>query len=371
MEVAVKKYINLFSTLLIVISETIFSQPDSLRENLEALPIISYDSDVGLGYGGKLFLFDLIGAKESFDFILFNSTKGEQWYKFIFAYPDFESRQRTTFPFSFDFIFEYDKYNKYSSYHPNDYSYYQIGEQTFALSKYDCIYEKVTIGTFFSRGFSKDFSSTLGIQYKSFSLYNLTPASKNIPDVPFDYKNGTEEYFSSFLNIKMDTRNSYINPTSGLTMLLECEYSHNLKSNHIASLRGLASVCYYQELFLKDLILALRASKERVIPLGKPAHFKSVPIGGNNTVRGIPMDKYLYDNALLINCEMRFPLWWKFGGIVGIDLAEGNTNHLANHRWLYSAVTGLRLYMDNFIVRADLGFCNEGTGLYLNFGHLF
>ncbi len=357
--------------LSLISNNFIFSQSDSSRENLEALPIISYDSDIGFGYGGKLFLFDLLETEESFDLILFNSTKGEQWYKFVYSIPDFESRQGTIFPFSLDLMIEYDKFNKYISYHSSNYVYTQSGTPDLTLSKYDCIFEKTTIGVFLSRGFSKDFTSTLAILYKSFNLFNLTPVSSSSPKVPFDLRGGAERYLSSFINFKVDTRNSYINPTSGITMLLELEHAYKSNSKRLAFLRGLISLCYYKEILSKDLILALRASKERIYAFDKPAHFKSIPIGGNNTVRGIPMDKYRFDDLLLVNCEMRFPMWWKFGGIVGVDLANGGNYYSGYHGWLSSTVAGLRFYMDNFIVRADIGFSKEGTGVYLNFGHLF
>ncbi len=32
---------------------------------------------------------------------------------------------------------------------------------------------------------------------------------------------------------------------------------------------------------------------------------------------------------------------------------------------------GLRYYLQNFVVRFDMGFSSEGTGIYFNFGHLF
>lgn len=32
---------------------------------------------------------------------------------------------------------------------------------------------------------------------------------------------------------------------------------------------------------------------------------------------------------------------------------------------------GLRYYLQNFVVRFDMGFSGEGTGIYFNFGHIF
>ncbi|MBI2430208.1 MAG: hypothetical protein HYV29_15680, partial [Ignavibacteriales bacterium] len=68
------------------------AQPD-----FEALPIVAYDTDVGFGYGTKLFLLDQLDERESFDLVAFNSTKGERWYRFVFSLPDFEMRQGTEY----------------------------------------------------------------------------------------------------------------------------------------------------------------------------------------------------------------------------------------------------------------------------------
>jgi hypothetical protein len=81
---------------------------------IEALSIVMYDTDVGLGYGAKAFLLNQLTMKESFDLILFNSTKGERWYRFVFSIPDFELRQQKIYPLSLDLTIDYDKMIKNS-----------------------------------------------------------------------------------------------------------------------------------------------------------------------------------------------------------------------------------------------------------------
>jgi hypothetical protein len=39
--------------------------------------------------------------------------------------------------------------------------------------------------------------------------------------------------------------------------------------------------------------------------------------------------------------------------------------------WIVNPVVGLRFFMDNFIVRADVGFYKGDIGFYLNFGHIY
>ena len=90
-------------------------------------------------------------------------------------------------------------------------------------------------------------------------------------------------------------------------------------------------------------------------------------MGGNNSIRGLPQDRYLTPSMVLLNEELRFPLYWRLGGILGTDIGYGNLTE----ELILNPVIGVRLYMDNFIVRADLGFGKKSTGFYFNFGHLF
>ena len=92
-----------------------------------------------------------------------------------------------------------------------------------------------------------------------------------------------------------------------------------------------------------------------------------ISMGGNNSIRGLPQDRYLSTSSILLNEELRFPIWWRFGGILGVDIGNSETTP----EWIFNPVLGLRFNMDNFIVRVDFGFSKESTGFYFNFGHLF
>jgi hemolysin activation/secretion protein len=98
-----------------------------------------------------------------------------------------------------------------------------------------------------------------------------------------------------------------------------------------------------------------------------------LPIGGNKTVRGLVQDRYLDRVSAVANLEMRFPVFWRFGGILGYDAGKvwHSFRELDLARWATNPVAGLRFYMDTFVVRLDVGFGNETTGFYLNFGHIF
>jgi len=100
-----------------------------------------------------------------------------------------------------------------------------------------------------------------------------------------------------------------------------------------------------------------------------------LPLGGVNTLRGYPQDRFLGKVNALFNAEVRFPLFWRFGGVVGLDTGkvwDSFEDFKINLRgWAADLNVGLRFYMDTFIVRVDVGFSKETMGFFFNFGHLF
>jgi hypothetical protein len=120
------------------------------------------------------------------------------------------------------------------------------------------------------------------------------------------------------------------------------------------------------------VIIAERISMQQLIGNGIPVQFL-LPLGGGQTLRGFPENRFLDRSSTLINIELRFPIWLRLGGIAGLDAGRvfPSVDRFTFSDWKISPVAGLRLYLNNFILRADLGLSNETVGFYLNFGHIF
>jgi hypothetical protein len=372
---------TIFITFLlsqIFLRANLFAQVDSTkRAGIELFPILSYDTDAGFGYGAKAFFYDQLNTRESFDIILFNSTKGEQWYKFVFSTPDFESRQGTEFPLALDVTFEYDKWKNYNlyNYNPEVEGTNDADEQ--AELKDQCIYELVEANIFLNRAFRKDLTGSLGLKFKSTSTYDYR--RDTILTSPENIENKYHEapsvkYLSANLNAKWDTRNSYINPSTGLVLEIELEYAPDIFNENSSFFRQAFIVRYFKEIIFKNLILASRAMQQILITESGSSQFLAIPVGGSNTLRGVPMDKFRFYSTFLFNNELRFPIWWRFGGIAGLDVGYGSNKDLYPEDaidWIVNPVVGLRFFMDNFIVRADVGYYDGDIGFYLNFGHIY
>ena len=97
-----------------------------------------------------------------------------------------------------------------------------------------------------------------------------------------------------------------------------------------------------------------------------------LPVGGNRTLRGAPQDRYLDMVSGIANLELRFPIYKRLGGIIAMDAGRvwKRTSEINFHNWAYAPAAGLRYYFDTFVVRFDLGFGNESTGVYFNINHI-
>lgn len=339
------------------------------RTSSEVLPIFSYDTDAGFGYGMKMFALGHLALDESFDLILFNSTKGERWYRLVFSLPDFERRQGTDYPLAVDLMVDYDKWIANS--------FFGIGNGSTYDKQETYTREPLDISLMVSRGFSPRIVCQGGVRYKTIRNSDFSQDSRLVHLDPA--LNRSRVSFMSFLaGFRYDTRNSYVNPSRGFVLWGEIERAPHLpghmagEMNDVGFTRTAVWVQSYVELINDKIVLANRIGVQGLVGEDLPVQVL-LPIGGNNTLRGSPQDRYLDKVAAVANIEIRCPLYWRFGGIVGFDAGKvwDALSKIDLARWATNPVAGLRFYMDTFVVRADVGLGGETTGFYLNFGHVF
>ncbi|MBE0539533.1 MAG: BamA/TamA family outer membrane protein [Ignavibacterium sp.] len=354
-----KKIFLILSIIIAGSSIQFYSQSDSLSKQnneCEVFPIINYDSDAGFGYGGKAFLYNFLSSMESFDLTIYNSTKGERWYRLAFSFPDIQRRQGKKYSIAFDLTLDYDKwinYKFYSSYNDNT-----TGEVTDRIENY--IREPIELTALFSSGFTNYFVGELGARFKSISCYNFDSGGTLKALTPGIIKN-----VSFIFNLRWDTRINFINPQNGFVIEIDNELGYDIINPPLQNFYKIEILAqHYLPLIEPNFILANRIILQTI---SNVSYQLLLPLGGNNTVRGLPQDRYLSTSTALINSEFRFPVWKRLGGIAGIDI--GNSKSTPD--WIINPVVGLRFYMDNFVVRFDVGFGSKTTGIYFNFGHIF
>ncbi|HEX7502358.1 MAG TPA: BamA/TamA family outer membrane protein [Acidobacteriota bacterium] len=329
----------------------------------DPFPIVSYDSDIGFGYGAKLFLLNQLRAGESFDLTLFNSSKGERWYRFVFSIPDFELRQGKVYPLALDLVIDYDKYIKNN--------FFGIGNESEYGDREIYTREPLDIDLTLSRGFSRRLVGQLGFRYKTVRNFNFSAESR-LREIPPELNAGRAYYASVFSNWRFDSRDSFINPSRGLVLQGELEWAPGSSLGNVAFARSAFWAQAYTTLFYPKTVLALRLGAQALTGKDLPVQVL-LPLGGNMSLRGSPQDRYLGKTSLLANAELRFPLFWRLGGVLGFD-AGRIWPALADfdlRSWAVNPTVGLRFIMNTFVVRFDVGFGKEYTGVYFNFGHLF
>lgn len=365
------RHYALIIPLFFFVSNKISGQQDSVSgSDLELFPIVNYDSDAGFGYGGKAFLFNQFEMNESFDLILYHSTKGERWYRFVFSVMDMQRRQGKEYPFALDLIIDYDKWINYRYY---GVEYFNDRDSLIDYETYTR--EPFEISSILSKGFTKTIVANAGLRYKIISSYNFNPNGE-LQNLNETFNNAYIKTLGLLATFRWDSRNNFIDPDNGSLIQLDAEFALKLSFTNEEYFKLGLTLQNYSILFNPRIILASRLIGQIIFPENVPIQLQ-LPIGGNNTLRGLPQDRYLSASTLIINNEFRFPIWWRFGGIAGLDI--GCTGSTTDYEfwsqqlsgWIINPVLGLRFYMDNFIVRLDVGFGSETTGIYFNFGHIF
>lgn len=344
----------------VLICVTVFCQnTDTLSSRkFNIFPILTYDSDTGLGYGGKLYFLDYLNCKESLDLIAFNSTKGERWYSFTFSTFDKEIRQGKAYPLAADICFDYDKWIKSHFY----------GLNKNAKQSNDEIYTKTPFeaSVIISRGFTGSFTAYAGVKYKSIRNSNLKYNGLLFSSLnPLDRQ--TVKTLAIVLGSKFDSRKSHINPKSGNVIEITFEAAPKFSFTNSNYFKTSVSLSNYSSIFGESLIMASRLLYNTVSPVNLPVQLCPY-LGGGSTLRGFNQDRFLGNSFLLLNNELRFIIFENLEGLGGVDL--GSNFHPLN-KFYSGYVLGLRYVLATFIVRGDVGLSNEGTNIYLNFGHLF
>jgi len=346
--------------------------PDKSYKSLSPLPIVMYDPDIGFGYGLKAKFVDFLGRKESFDLILFNSSKGERWYVFTFSLPDIEIRQGRKYGLSLDVKAEYDKYLNYT--------FYGVGQDSLKSEKTIFTHETKSLQLMLGRGFTPHFAAELSYTFRGLTYENVREGT--YADLLKSFGKQRAPFASVVL--RYDTSDSQIHPTRGFRLQFQDDLSAGfLGSQNSEFNRVTLDFRKYMLVFGEKDVFAFRTLVQYVSGDQIPYFDLSLLGGGStmNVMRGFSLNRFMDKGKFLANVEYRFPLVWesrlplgmKLGGIVFVDAGTvwPSLDKVDFGKMAVDAGLGLRIYMPDFVVRVDVGFGKDGMGLYFNFGHAF
>jgi outer membrane protein assembly factor BamA len=331
---------------------------DHHRQGVEFLPLLSYDTDTGVGYGVKLFLFDRLSATESFDIILFQSTKGERSYSVAASFPDLETRQRTIYPIALDVFAEYNR-SKSANYFGTGIA--SGGRETYTRTP-------IEVRLTASRGFTPAVVGQFIVRYGAITNSNISPTGRL---AALGGKSiGRITFAAMGLSFRYDTRNSFINPSSGIVVRMDGSRAPQWTRGTLSFSRVGGAFQLYVP--VHGIVLAGRLGMEQISGTDLPVQ-ALLSLGGANTLRGYSQDRFLDKARCVVNLEARMTIVWRIGAVAGWDAGNvwDSLGKLGVAHWVSNPTVGVRLLMDNFVARLDVGFSSETTGLYLNFGQLF
>ncbi|UCE40039.1 MAG: BamA/TamA family outer membrane protein [Candidatus Aminicenantes bacterium] len=334
-------------------------------KSLSVFPILMYDTDIGLGYGAKAKFVNYLSVKESFDLILFGSTKGERLFDFIFSIPDIEIRQGKIYAISLDINAKYNKILIDN--------FYGIGSDSKEEDLTNFTYEikelKLTLG----RGFSSFFVCQASYYFRNIHYYDVEENKA--------YTEGLKsvgEQFSPFLSllVRYDSSDSQIHPTHGFRFEIQSDLAYGFLGNKNASyMRFILDLRKYLLVFGQKDVLAFRLRFQKISGDKIPLFELSVLGGGTteNAMRGYKMNRFQDKGKILLNAEYRFPIWKRLGGNIFVDYGTvwPSLKKMDFQKSVIDVGWGLRYYLKNFIARFDMGFSNEGFGIYFQFNHIF
>ncbi|MCH2451124.1 MAG: outer membrane protein assembly factor [Gracilimonas sp.] len=133
--------------------------------------------------------------------------------------------------------------------------------------------------------------------------------------------------------------------------------------------------------FVRDITFANRLSFTHTY--GSLPYWKLADLGGEETMRGYPENRFLDDNVVFLNTELRTWLWEfskydiKLGGTLFADIGRTFSNRAAldnvfnDLKYTLGFGGNSSLFNENFILRGDMGFSDEGYGIYFTAGYMF
>jgi hypothetical protein len=183
------------------------------------------------------------------------------------------------------------------------------------------------------------------------------------------------------IGVQWENRDNEFAPTRGNTLLFEFRGSPGIASDYsLYHVNLLAS----QFATTKIIFPVTAALKIGYMHSGGDVPFFILPeIGGEYTLRGYPQGRFRHDAALYYTTELRTWLFeapsagFRLGGQLFVDggrvyrSGEVISEFFSRHNYAYGLGAAMSVFTYDFIVRADLGFSDEISRLYLGIGYTF
>lgn len=183
------------------------------------------------------------------------------------------------------------------------------------------------------------------------------------------------------LGVYWENRDSEFVPTTGNTFYFLASYAPKVFASDFAM--GSIETNFTQFFnfhFLLDVVVANRLSYEYVY--GDVPYWGLARLGGEQSLRGFPVNRFLGNSSVLHNLELRTWLWESFdqiiriGGQLFVDSGrildnEGISKITQDWHVSYGFGGAMSLFTPDFFLRGDVGFSQEMRRIYISVGYAF
>lgn len=174
--------------------------------------------------------------------------------------------------------------------------------------------------------------------------------------------------------INYDTRSSIFFPTKGWLVDASLYAESRFTGSQFDYRRVSVDAARYFSFKNGKSVVALNAVA--IFSFGEVPFHQMPVIGGPKRLRGYFEGKYRDNHLLVLQGEVRLPLFWRFGAVVfgGCGLVAEDFGAFELRHTRPQVGTGLRFVLDKeqkINLRADLGWGYRSRGSYLTFGEAF
>ena len=348
------------------------------------LPALAYNSDMGLIGGGLMSRYHFKGNTLPFySFLNINaiaSTKGLLSVSILYDKPNlFSNRNRLTSEVYVSRFLEnqyygigrYDKLPDPPADNPDYYFYKSF------ISGVEVIFRQpLRQKDRFRSGL--DLYGALNIEFRT----NFGKNSDRL--ITLEQPLGTDDFRTVALGTGLiwEGRDNEFDPTKGGYAKMGTELARNYLGSTTNYLKISSEIRSYVSFhILRRVTWANRLSY--IHSSGTLPYWQLPELGGEVTLRGYPENRFRDDNAVFVNSELRtwlieFPDYEvKLGGTIFVDAGRtfpncATFNNVVNDiKYAYGFGGTSSFFNKNFILRGDIGFSDEGYGIYFTAGYMF
>ncbi len=377
------RFLSLLVLILSFQGEVSFSQ-DSLLTGRKIIPLpeLSFSSDFGVKFAVEALIYDYDdGSVIPFK----NHSRYRISYSTIGAFSMLASNDDVN-AFKTD-----NRMNYYANVSRNmsDYFFGDTDQQEYDKARYDTSnyynYEmiRVDVGGNFRKAFHPTKKNSLEYKVGLSLIYEKPINPSDSKFISSENVDGNDGAFLSLFEIGMllDKRNSEFRPQQGYYFDASIKYSPLFLSTHQGLYNSIKAYGFIPLVNrFMEITLATRISLQNAI--GSKPYWMTPMLGGTGTLRGFIFRRFSSDTALSYSAELR--AWFfkipntkvELGGQFFVDGGRVFSNKnwdliLTDHKFALGFGGVMSIFTPDFIMKAELGFSDEGTGFYLGTGYSF